>query len=70
MIGWILAIGSLIGGQLIIKKLRIGFFIWCVVNISWVIFYIYNEIYSSAFLFSVFFIQALYGFIKWDEKEI
>ena len=67
MIGWILAIGSLIGGQLIIKKLRIGFFIWCVVNISWVIFYIYNEIYSSAFLFSVFFIQALYGFIKWDE---
>ena len=65
MIGWILAIGSLIGGQLVIKKLRTGFFIWCIVNFSWVVFYIHNEIYSSAFLFSVFFIQALYGFVKW-----
>ncbi|MBP9742752.1 MAG: nicotinamide mononucleotide transporter [Burkholderiales bacterium] len=66
---WFLTIGSLIGGQLIIYKNKVGYAIWIVVNILWMIFFFSKGIYSSSFLFLVYLIQSIYGYLKWNQKK-
>lgn len=68
-LSWILAFGSLVGGQLVINKNKIGYIIWIIVNLLWIIYFFYKEIYSSSFLFLVYMLQSLYGYIKWNRNE-
>ncbi|WP_299495778.1 nicotinamide mononucleotide transporter [uncultured Shewanella sp.] len=66
---WLLVAGSLIGGQLIIGKKKSGYLIWVLINLLWVSFYLYKELYSSVFLFLVFMVQAMLGYVKWSRNE-
>ncbi|AID57994.1 membrane protein, putative [Geotalea daltonii FRC-32] len=66
---WLLVAGSLLGGQLVINKRRTGYLIWVVINVFWVFFYYYQGIYASVFLFTVYSVQALYGFFKWKNRD-
>ena len=65
---WTLVAGSLIGGQLVINKKKAGYFIWVLVNLLWVAFYFYKEIYASVALFSVYMAQAAIGYSKWNKE--
>lgn len=66
---WFLVIGSLVGGQLVINRNKIGYFIWIVVNLLWVIFFLYKGLHSSVFLFLVYMCQSLIGYVKWNKVE-
>lgn len=68
-LSWVLAFGSLIGGQLVINKNKSGYVIWVIVNLLWITYFVYKDIYSSAFLFLVYMIQSIYGYIKWKRNE-
>ncbi|MCT4508748.1 MAG: nicotinamide mononucleotide transporter family protein [Tepidibacter sp.] len=67
-LSWILVIGSLVGGHLVINKKKEGYILWIVVNALWIIFYINKEIYSSMFLFSIYLFQSIYGYKKWANE--
>jgi nicotinamide riboside transporter PnuC len=71
---WIIAIMSIAGVVLNIYKNKYCFVIWMITNFSWMIIDFYKGIYSQAFLFLIYFILAVYGFIKWimdgKKKEI
>lgn len=68
-LSWLLTMGSLIGGQLIINKKKEGYVLWIFVNTLWVIFYISKEIYSSMVLFIIYLIQSIYGYKKWKKEQ-
>ena len=65
---WILAFISIIGVILNIQKKPSGFIFYTVSNIGWVIINIRYEIYAQAFLFVVFTILSIYGWISWKLK--
>lgn len=67
---WLLTIGSLIGGQLVIFKNKNGYGIWIVVNTIWMAFFVYKNMPSSAALFFVYLVQSIYGFSKWKGKDV
>lgn len=66
---WFLVAGSLIGGQLVINRNKIGYFIWIVINLLWVMFFLYKGINSSVCLFLIYTVQSLIGYIKWNKVE-
>jgi nicotinamide riboside transporter PnuC len=69
---WIVALISIVGIILNIYKNKYCFAIWMVTNFSWMIIDFYKGIYSQAFLFLIYFILAIYGFVKWiiDNKKV
>ncbi len=66
---WLLTIGSLLGGQLVIGRNKLGYIIWIVVNILWLMYFFYKGLYSSSFLFLVYLVQSIYGYIKWNKND-
>lgn len=66
---WILTIGSLLGGQLVISKNKMGYAIWMVVNVLWMAYFFSKGIYASAFLFLIYLMQSIYGYIKWNQQK-
>jgi nicotinamide riboside transporter PnuC len=68
-IGWLVAVASIIGNILVIKKRRSGFMVWIISNIVWVAIDCHKEIYSQAVLFTIFTIIAAYGWIKWKKDN-
>ena len=66
---WILTVGSLIGGQLVIGKNKTGYIIWVFINALWLGYFTYKSLYASSFLFLVYLIQAIYGYFKWNKND-
>jgi nicotinamide riboside transporter PnuC len=62
---WALALVAIIGAVLNIQKKSSGFIFYTVSNIGWVSVNFYYEIYAQMFLFSVFTILSIYGWINW-----
>jgi len=63
---------ALTGNLLVNFKMKIGFIIWCISNITWII---YNFVilpepnWSMIFMYIVYFILNIMGFVLWSKKE-
>jgi nicotinamide riboside transporter PnuC len=62
---WILALIAIIGVVLNIQKKPSGFIFYTISNIGWILVNLYYEIYAQMFLFSVFTVLSIYGWISW-----
>lgn len=62
---WVLALIAIIGVVLNIQKKPSGFIFYTISNIGWVLVNFYYEIYAQMFLFSVFTVLSIYGWITW-----
>jgi nicotinamide riboside transporter PnuC len=65
---WSLAVLSIIGAILNIRKKRSGFAVYTVANMGWIIVDIYYGIYAQALLFAVFTVLSSWGWIEWGRK--
>jgi nicotinamide mononucleotide transporter len=65
---WIITFFSIIGVILNIYKNKYCFIIWAFTNLAWCIIDFYKGIYAQSVLFGVYFILALWGIYKWNEK--
>ena len=64
---WVLAVLSLVGIILNIHKKRICFIIWMITNFAWMLVDIKKNIPAQAFLFFVYFLLAIWGWVKWKK---
>jgi hypothetical protein len=64
-LSWLIAVIALIGVVLNIQKRRIGFWFWIVSNAGNVVYSAYKETWSLSILFTIYFILAIWGLIKW-----
>jgi nicotinamide riboside transporter PnuC len=68
-ITWGLAVLSIFGAVLNIKKRRSGFAVYTIANIGWVFVDMYYGIYAQAMLFLVFTALSTWGWIEWGNKK-
>ena len=66
---WALAVISLIGTVLNVKKIKYCFYIWTVSNTLWLAYDLYIGLYSRALLDVVHLALALWGIYAWRTKE-
>jgi len=66
---WTVAVLSLVGVLLNIRKNYKCFYIWTVTNASWCLVNLYYQIYAQAALFFVYFCLAIYGLYEWKVKH-
>ena len=69
IITWVLAILSLWGVILNIKKDKRCFYLWTVANIGWIFIDIKANLYAQAALFVVYTFLSIYGFYVWTKEE-
>jgi nicotinamide riboside transporter PnuC len=62
---WAITALSIVGVVLNIRKRRTCFYIWAVTNASWAVIDYANGLHSQAFLFSIYFILAVWGIFSW-----
>ncbi|MFT4552026.1 MAG: nicotinamide riboside transporter PnuC [Chlamydiales bacterium] len=68
-IDWVFVVLSLIGNVFVIKKNVVGQWIWAISNVGWIGFFLYNGIYSSAVLFSVYLCLCVWGIYSWSKPQ-
>lgn len=68
-LSWVLVFLSLAGNIFVIKKNVVGQYLWAVSNFGWIIFDIYIEAYSQAFLFFVYLGLCIWGIIAWSRED-
>ncbi len=68
MLSWIIAICSLIGVVLNIKKHRSSFAIWFFTNIYWSFVGFNNRLPAQGVLFLIYSILAVVGWISWGKE--
>ncbi len=56
---------AILGNIFIIYKNRMGFMIWIISNVLWIIFATLNQHYFMSILFFFYLILSIIGFIKW-----
>jgi len=67
--GWILALISIIGVVLNIRKRASGFIFYTIANVGWVYVNLRHEIYAQAFLFLVFTGLSIFGWYDWKFQK-
>ena len=67
---WILVVLSLAGVVLNIYKRRECFYIWAVTNAGWAIYDYMIGSCAQGVLFTVYFMLAVWGIIKWRREEV
>lgn len=66
---WIFSIISLLGTILNSNMNKYGNFIWIFTNMFWLIYDFSIGAYAQSLLYFIYFLLAIYGFIKWSMKE-
>lgn len=66
---WICSIISLLGTILNSNMNKYGNFIWIFTNMFWIIYDFSIGAYAQSLLYFIYFLLAIYGFIKWTMKE-
>ena len=69
MFTWIIAILSIAGNFLNVKKRVEGFYLWGITNLAWVAIDIKAGLYAQAALFLVYTGLAIWGIWKWRLKR-
>jgi nicotinamide riboside transporter PnuC len=67
---WSLAIASLCGVVLNIRKRRECFYVWAGTNAAWTIVDAVHQIWSQAALQAVYFCLALWGAWSWRDRAV
>ena len=66
---WIITALSIIGVIANIYKKRWCFGVWIITNSVWMIVDYIHGIYAQSFLFAVYLVLAVWGYIKWGDKK-
>ncbi len=66
---WVLAILSLAGVWLNIKKDKKCFYLWIIANFGWIAIDIKADLYAQAALFGVYTVLSVYGIYAWSRDE-
>jgi nicotinamide riboside transporter PnuC len=66
---YVIAVLSLIGVILNIKKIKYGFVVWIFTNAYWCIHDFSSGQYAQSGLFFVYFILAVWGVIEWSKGD-
>lgn len=61
---------SLVANYYLIKRWIQSWYLWFVIDIGYVVFFFYNDMYISSVLYLVFFVMAVFGFIEWRKKML
>jgi nicotinamide mononucleotide transporter len=69
-LSWIIVAASIIGAIYNARAKILGFYIWVVANVAWVVYDLYIGSYSQAALFVVYTIISIIGIIQWRKKRI
>ena len=56
---------SFIGTQLVIKRKRMGFWLWIVTDVAFIVFYATQHIYVQSAVMFVYLGQSIYGLYQW-----
>jgi nicotinamide riboside transporter PnuC len=67
---WVLAVISLVGNELVIRKLRAGFVLWLISNTGLGIYFWAIGEYALAALYGVYWVMALRGWWKWKKADV
>jgi nicotinamide riboside transporter PnuC len=70
MLTWILAALSLVGVVLNIHKRRECFYIWAMTNAAWAIYNFWIGVPAQGTLFSVYWVLAIWGIVKWKNTAL
>ena len=65
---WLITLASLTGAFFNARKSIVGFYIWIVANLSWVVYDLWINEYSQAVLFLAYTGITIYGIITWRKK--
>ena len=65
MFEWSLTALSLAGTWFNIQKNIVGWYVWAVANLGWVVSFLQKGMLAEATLFSIYFFLCIYGIIKW-----
>ena len=66
---WVIALLSLTGTVLNIKKKKVCFFIWLFTNICWTIIDLIHGVYSQAFLQFIYVGLSVWGIMEWRRDK-
>ena len=68
LVTWVLTAAAITGVVLNIKKKRSCFYIWAITNGSWAIVDFAKGIPAQGFLFTVYFLLAIWGILEWKAE--
>jgi len=68
-LSWVFAMIALFGVILNVHKYRLCFWLWIVSNAGNAVYAASREAWSLACLFTIYFALAIWGVVKWREKE-
>lgn len=66
VLSWLIAVLSLTGTVLNIKKRSECFYLWGISNAAWVFIDFNKGLHAQALLFSIYFVLAIYGAWSWS----
>lgn len=69
-IAWLIDIIAISGNFYIIKKNPFGFVLWVISNILFIVYNLYKESNAQAFLFFVYGLFAIYGWVEWKHPHL
>lgn len=64
---WALALASLAGVVLNVRRDRRSFALWMATNASWCLVDLHHEVYQQSLLHLCYFVLAVWGFIAWKK---
>ncbi|HEX5010325.1 MAG TPA: nicotinamide mononucleotide transporter [Planctomycetota bacterium] len=68
-LSWLVALASLVGVVLNIRKRRACFAVWCCTNATWSAVDLHAGLHAQAALMAVYAGLAVWGFIAWRPRE-
>ena len=68
IIQYMSVIGSLGGMALVTFKKRIGFILWVIASLGWIVIFIHTGIYPRLFVEVVYMGQAVFAYFWWKSK--
>lgn len=70
MFEWLLTGLSLLGCWFNIQKSAVGWVIWSVANVGWIITFLAKGMIAESTLFSVYLALSIYGIFKWRQPLV
>lgn len=66
---WLLAVASIVGVVLNIRRRHECFYIWAVTNFAWTLVDIAHSVWAQSVLQAVYFVLAIWGIIEWRKEH-
>ncbi len=66
---WTIALASVVGVVMNIRRMRACFYVWAATNAAWTVIDVYHGVWAQAALQAVYFGLAIWGIVAWKEKK-